>query len=87
MWIYLKKVNANGEYVTLNTEDGRINISRKVAVTTPQTASKTTIAEVKKMQFRGTVKLDPWFIKAFTKWENKFAKENPDQYNRLINMA
>jgi hypothetical protein len=84
-WKYLMHPNSKGEYVTINENDGRIVVCKRTGAHLP-IPSKTSVSQVRYMMFKGN-KIDQWFLKLFKSWESDFARNNPDKYNELINIA
>lgn len=83
-WKPLAKVDSKGNYININETTGEIVVCQRVSNALPL-PSRTSVARVRYMLSKGT-KLDPYFLKHFKKWENEFARNNLDQYNKLINM-
>jgi hypothetical protein len=84
-WVELIKMNGRGEVFRLNEDNGKIYVSKDSGNKTGVHGSTLTVADVRYMMFKGQ-NIDQWFLKVFKKWENKFAKENIDKYNELINL-
>lgn len=78
------KMDGKGQYININEQDGRIVYCKRHSNMLP-TPSKTSVAQVRYMLFKGQ-QIDDWFLKVFRKWENEFAKNNIDKYNELINL-
>lgn len=83
-WKYLSEVDRKGQYITINETTGEIVICKRVSNALP-IPSRTSVAKVRNMLSKDS-KLDAWFLKHFRKWEESFAINNIDEYNRLINL-